>query len=145
MTVGYRVPSVVAVTSALAAGGGFPGIAAPPGADAIDLPVDRTPQNVAAGGQLLVAWPAMGATEFGAVVALGISTTNVNTTLLTTRVDGVQAGPFNQTIGAAGTLDAPTPFSAPIVLGPGQVFSVLLENTDAVPQDMSVRTLGWRV
>ena len=145
MTVGYHVPSIVAVTSALAAGGGFVGTAAPPGAEAIDLPVDRTPQTVAAGGQLLVVWPAMGAAEAGAVTALGVSTTDVATTEMTTRIDGIQAGPFNNTIGAAGTLDAPTPLAAPIILGAGQVFSVLLENTSALPQDMSVRTLGWRV
>jgi hypothetical protein len=146
MTVGYRVPSIVAVTSALASGGGFPGSTPPPGAVGIDLPVDRTPQTVVASGSLLVTWPAMGAGQFGAVTALGVSTTDATTTRITTQVDGIQAGPFNQTIGAAGTLDAPTPFGAPIALGPGQVFSVLLENTDAAnPQDMSVRTLGWRV
>jgi hypothetical protein len=87
----------------------------------------------------------MGVAEAGAVTALGISTTDVPTTEMTTRIDGIQAGPFNNTIGTAGTLDAPTPLAAPIILGPGQVFSVLLENTSALPQDMSVRTLGWRV
>lgn len=143
MTVGYHVPSIVAVTSALAAGGGYTGGTAPPGADAIDFPVNRTPQTVAAAGQLLITLPAVAGA--GMITALGVSTTDVNNTRITTRVNGVQAGPFNQVIGAVGTLDAPYTFGAPIQLAAGDVFSVLLENLDVVPEDMIARVVGWSI
>lgn len=144
-TIGYNVPTMVAVTTALAAGGAlFLGVGvAPPGAQAVDLPVSRIPQTVAGGGQLLITWPALGAAEFGVVTAMGLSTTDLANTRVTTRVNGVTVAPYNQVIGAIGTLDAPTPLPAPVELRPGDTFSVLMENLSGVNVDMIVRTQGW--
>lgn len=142
----YHVPSIVAVTTALAAGGvlfGGGGVA-PPDAVPIDLPVDRTPTTVAAGGSLTITWPAMGAAQFGMVTAIGVSTGAIDTTRITTRIDGVSVPPFELVFGAIGTLEAPTVLSAPIQLGPTQVFSLLLENTSGGNVDIAARTMGWR-
>lgn len=141
MTVGYHVPSVVAVTTALAAGGGLPGGSPPPGATAIDFPIDRTPQTVAGGATLTITLPAV--TNAGMITGLGVNTTDIVNTRITTFVNGVQTGPLNQAIGAVGTMDAPTIFGAPIVLQAGDVFSVELENLDVGNEDMSARIIGW--
>lgn len=144
-TLGYRVPAMVAVTTALASGGAvFDNDTPPPDAVPLDLPVDKLPQTIAPAGSHVVTWPAMGATEFGLVTALGISTTDAVNTRITTRVDGVAVPPLVASFGAVGTMDAPSPFAVPIRLGPGQVFSVLMENVGAAGVDMAARTLGWR-
>lgn len=141
----YHVPTMVAVTTALAAGGAlFGGDTPPPGALGVDLPVDRTPQSVAGGGSYLVTWPAMGASEFGQVARIGISTSDAVNTRTTTRVDGVAVDPYQLTIGAIGTLDNPTPMANIINLKPGQVFSLLMENLSGVAVSMAARTMGWR-
>lgn len=146
-TVGYRVPTMVAVTTALAAGGGlFLGVGiAPPGAVPIDQPVDVTPQSVAGGGQLLVTWPAMGAAEAGIVTTLGVDTADVANTRITTRVNGVAVPPYILHIGAIGTLQQPTPLPAPISLPALAVFSVLMENLSGVPVLMAARAQGWSI
>lgn len=144
-TLGYRVPVMVAVTTALASGGAvFDADTPPPSAVPLDFPVNQIPQSVAPAGSLLVTWPAMGASEFGLVTALGISTTDAANTRISTQIDGVAVPPLVQSFGAVGSLVAPTPFAVPIRLGPGQVFSVLMENVGAVAIDMAARTLGWR-
>lgn len=141
----YHVPTMVAVTTALAAGGAvFGGETPPPGALGVDLPVDRTPQTIAGGGSYLVTWPAMGASEFGQVVRIGISTTDAVNTRTTTRVDGVAVDPYQLTIGAIGSLDDPTLMANVINLKGGQVFSLLMENLSGGNIDMAARTMGWR-
>jgi hypothetical protein len=142
----YNVPVTVAVTTALAAGGVLiGGDVPPPSAVPIDLPVDKTPQTVAIGGTLTITWPAMGASEFGMVTAIGITTTDAVNTRVTTRVDGVSVPPYQASIGAIGTMDNPTQLPVPIRLGPGQVFSFFMENINAgATVDMNARTQGWR-
>lgn len=144
-TLGYRVPVLVAVTTALASGGAvFDGGTPPPGAIPIDLPIDKLPQSIAPAAALTVTWPAMGATEFGLVTALGISTSDAVNTRITTQVDGVAVPPLIASFGAVGTLDNPTLLAVPVRLGPGQVFSLLMENISGAAIDMAARTLGWR-
>lgn len=144
-TLGYRVPVMVAVTTALASGGAvFDGNTPPPNAVPLDFPVNKIPQTIAPGGSLLITWPAMGATEFGLVTALGISTDDAVNTRISTQIDGVAVAPLIASFGAVGTMDNPTPFAVPIRLGPGQVFSVFMENVGANPINMAARTLGWR-
>lgn len=144
-TLGYRVPVMVAVTTALAAGGAlFDANTPPPSAVPLDFPVDKLPQSIAAAGSLIITWPAMGASEFGLVTALGISTSDAVNTRITTRVDGVGVPPLIASLGAVGSMESPTPFAVPIRLGPGQVFSLLMENIGGLAIDMAARTLGWR-
>lgn len=144
-TLGYRVPVMVAVTTALASGGAvFDAGTPPPSAIPLDLPVNKIPASIAPAGSLLTTWPAMGPGEFGLVTALGISTSDAANTRISTRVDGVAVPPLIASFGAVGTLDAPTPLAVPIRLGPGQVFSLLMENVGAGAIDMAARTLGWR-
>lgn len=144
-TLGYRVPVMVAVTTALASGGAvFDANTPPPNAVPLDFPVNKIPQAIAPGGSLLITWPAMGASEFGLVTALGISSDDLTNTRITTQVGGVAVAPLVQSFGAVGTMDAPTPLPVPIRLGPGQVFSLLMENVGAAPINMAARTLGWR-
>lgn len=145
MTLGYHVPSTVAVTTALAAGGVLIGSGSPPpSAVPIDLPVSRIATTVAGGGSLTITWPAMGASEFGAVTAIGVSSSDVANTRITTRVDGVSVPPLQAVIGPVGTMENPTLLPAPIRLGPAQVFSLFLENLSGVNVDIAARTLGWR-
>lgn len=145
MTVGYRVPTMVAVTTALAAGGTlFDSDSPPPNAIPIDLPVNRVPAAVAGGGQLLITWPAMGVGELGQVAKIGVSTDDAANTRITTRVDGVAVAPYNAVFGAVGSMENPTALAVPIRLGPGQVFSLLLENISGVAVNIAGRTMGWR-
>jgi hypothetical protein len=144
-TLGYRVPVMVAVTTALASGGAvFDANTPPPSAIPLDFPVNQLPQSIAGGGSLIITWPAMGASEFGLVTALGISTTDAVNTRITTRVDGIAVPPLVAAFGAVGSLTDPTPFPVPIRLGPGQVFSLLMENISGIAIDMAARSLGWR-
>lgn len=144
-TLGYRVPVMVAVTTALAAGGAvFDANTPPPNAVPLDFPVNKIPTSIAPAGSLLITWPAMGASEFGLVTALGVSTTDAQNTRISTQVDGVAVAPLIASFGAVGPMDTPTPFAVPIRLGPGQVFSLLMENVGAVAIDMAARILGWR-
>lgn len=144
-TLGYRVPVMVAVTTALASGGAvFDANTPPPSAVPLDFPVNQIPQSIAPAGSLLITWPAMGASEFGLVTALGISTTDAANTRITTQIGGVAVPPLVAAFGAVGSLVAPTPLAVPIRLGPGQVFSLLMENVGAAAIDMAARTLGWR-
>ena len=144
-TLGYRVPVMVAVTTALASGGAvFDDDTPPPNAVPLDFPVNKIPQAIAAGGSLLITWPAMGASEFGLVTALGISTDDAANTRISTQIGGVAVPPLVQSFGAVGTMDNPTPIAVPIRLGPGQVFSLLMENVGAAPINMAARILGWR-
>lgn len=145
MTISYRVPTMVAVTTALAAGGAlFSGSTPPPSAVPIDLPVNRIPATIAAGGSLTITWPAMGASELGQVTAIGVSTTDAVNTRITTRINGGAVPPLQAVIGAVGSLDNPTLLAVPVKLGPAQVFSLLMENIGAGNIDMAARTLGWR-
>jgi hypothetical protein len=144
-TLGYHVPVMVAVTTALASGGAqFDADSPPPNAVPLDLPTDKLPQTIAPAGSHVVTWPAMGATEFGLVTALGISSDDLVNTRITTRIDGVAVPPLIASFGAVGTMDDPTILSVPIRLGPGQVFSLLMENVGAANILMAARTLGWR-
>lgn len=145
MTISYRVPTMVAVTTALAAGGAlFSGSTPPPSAVPLDLPVNRLPSTIAAGGSLTITWPAMGASELGQVTAIGVSTSDAVNTRITTRIDGAAVPPLQAVIGAVGSLDNPTLLAVPVKLGPTQVFSLLMENISAGNIDMAARTLGWR-
>jgi len=141
----YYVPVNVAVTTALAAGGVLfgGGGAAPPGATPVDLPVNRVPVSVAAGGQLLITWPAVPANQQGLVTAIGVAAADFANARITTRVGGVAVAPLVQVFGAVGPLEAPTPLAVPIRMAAGQVFSLLIENVGGAPQDMAARTLGW--
>lgn len=144
-TLGYHVPVMVAVTTALASGGAiFDANTPPPNAVPLDFPVNKIPQSIAPAGSLLITWPAMGPSEVGQVTAAGISTSDAQNTRISTQVNGVAVPPLIASFGAVGTMDAPTLFGAPIRLGPGQVFSLLMENVGAVAIDMAARTLGWR-
>lgn len=144
-TIGYRVPVMVAVTTALSSGGAvFDADTPPPNAVPLDFPVNKIPQSIAPAGSLLITWPAMGASEFGLMTSLGVSTSDAQNTRISTQVDGVAVAPLVASFGAVGTMDAPTPLAVPIRLGPGQVFSLLMENVGGLAIDMAARTLGWR-
>jgi hypothetical protein len=142
----YNVPTGVAVTTALAAGGFLfgGGGAAPPGAIPIDQPTDRRTVAVAGGGSLTITLAAIPATQKGLIAALGFTSTDFTNTRITTRVNGVAVNPFIATLGAQGTLQAPTSLGAPIVLSPADVFSILMENLSGVNVDMAARIIGWR-
>ena len=141
----YRMPSIVALTTGLAAGGGASGgsVFAPPGAQPVDLPVDRRPVSVLAAGSITITWPAVPADKTGGVVAVGVSASDFNNVRTTTRVNGVSLPPLQLTLGAVGSLENPTYFAAPLGLIAGDVFSLLIENIGAVAQDMAGRTIGY--
>lgn len=141
----YCVPTAVVVTTALAVGGAYfgPGGIAAPDAEPFDEPVDKLPQSVAAGGQYLVTLAAIAAGQQGMVTALGVTVSDATVAEITTRVDGVAVPPLSAVLGAVGPMETPTPLASPIPLGPGQVFSLLIENTGAVNIDIAARVLGW--
>lgn len=143
----YRVPTGVAVTTALAAGGalltGAPGVA-PPGAIPLDQPTDRRTVAVAGGGSLTITLAAIPAGQHGSIVALGFTSSDFTNTRITTRVNGVSVPPEQSALGAQGTMQAPNTLGAPINLSPGDVFSVLMENLSGLNVDMAARIIGWR-
>jgi hypothetical protein len=142
----YHVPTGVAVTTALAQGGVFFGAGgiAPPGAVPLDQPVDRRTVVVAGGGSLTVTLAAVPAGQRELITALGFTSSDFTQTRITTLVNGIAVPPLLAELGAQGTLQVPTPLAAPIILGPGDVFSILMENLSGVNVDMAARILGWR-
>jgi hypothetical protein len=143
----YRVPTAVAVTTALAAGGVLfgSGGASPPGAVPLDEPTDRRTTVIPGAGSLTVTLAAVPAGQREFITALGFTSSDFTSTRITTRVNGIAVPPLIAELGAQGTLQVPTPLAAPIILGPGDVFSILMENLSGVNVDMAARILGWRV
>jgi len=143
----YRVPTGVAVTMALAQGGALfgGGGLVPPNAIPLDEPVDRRLTTIAPGGSLTITLAAVPVGQVEQITALGATSSDFTALRTTTRVNGAAVPPLVLVLGALGTLQVPTPFAAPIVLGPGEVFSVLLENVGAANIDVAARILGWRV
>lgn len=141
----YKVPTGVAVTMALTQGGTLFGSgAAPPGAIPIDQPVNRVPTAIAAGGSLTITLAAVPATQHQVITALAAAADDFSSLRLTTRINGVAVAPFILDVGTIGVLATPTPLGAPILCGPGDVFSMLLENIGAAPMNIAGRAIGWR-
>lgn len=114
----------------------------PPRAYILDLPASRIPQSIAPGASLvLVTWPAIPSGATGVVRKIGLTTSAVADTQITTRINGVPVPPFIQVVGAIGDLVAPQ--DTQIILRPGDVFDVVAQNTGAGALTAAVRTYGW--
>ena len=107
----------------------------------IDLPLTRTPTAVAAGGSLEIEWPALPQGTFGVVRNIGVSTSVVADTRVTTRQNQAPVQPYPGVIGAIGELEEPKEIV--LLLKSGDLFSVLVENIGAAGITVAVRTIGW--
>lgn len=139
----WQVPTQVAITTALAQGGALtPGGLVPSNPNPVDQPVVKTGLILPASGTLTIILPAVPAGRVGQIISLGLDSSDVNNTRVTTRVNGVAVPPIIAGIGSIGTSLAPTPLGAPIRLAAGDVFSLFLENLSAVDIQVTPRILG---
>jgi hypothetical protein len=139
----WQVPTQVAITTALAQGGALtPGGLLPSNPNAVDQPVNKEGLTLPANGTLTITLPAVPAGRVGSITALGLDSSDVNNTRVTTRVNGVAVPPIIQGIGPIGTSLQPTPLGAPIRLVAGDVFSLFLENLSAADIQVVPRIIG---
>ncbi len=108
----------------------------------IHLPLNTTPQAIPVGGSLVSAiWPAIPLGAWAVVRELGMSTSSFIDTRLTTRVNLAPVQPYPGVVGPVGELEEPHEIG--IILKPGDVFSVLVENLGVAAITVAVRTYGW--
>lgn len=139
----WQVPTQVAVTAALAQGGVLLPTGLPPASPvAMDLPANRTGLTLPAGGTLTITLPAIAAGRAGTITALGLDTSDVPNTRITTRVNGVAVPPEILTVGSIGTSLEPVPLGTPINLAAGDVFDLFLENLSAADIFVGPRIIG---
>lgn len=121
-----------------------PHLEPPPGSEHQDLPANRLPVAIPAGGSaVLVAWPAVRQKALGVVRRFGIVVTAGALADLrySFRKNGRLFGYFEQMRGSAGTLEQPQ--EVLVELAPGDVFDVLAENTGAAAISVAARGTGW--
>jgi hypothetical protein len=139
----WQVPTQVAITTALAQGGALtPGGLLPSNPGAVDQPTLRNALTLPASGTLTITLPAIAAGRVGSITALGLDTSDVNNTRITTRVNGVAVPPEVAVIGPLGTALNPVLLGAPIRLAAGDVFSLFLENLSAADIQVGPRIIG---
>ncbi len=107
----------------------------------IDLPLNRIPTAIAAGGSLVVAWPALPQGTFGVVRNIGLSSSDFSITRTTTRQNTAPVQPYPGVVGAIGEIEEPKEIV--LLLKSGDLFSLLVENTGLVGITVAVRTIGW--
>ena len=139
----WQVPTQVAVTSALAQGGVLLPTGLPPASPvAFDQPATRSGLILPASGTLTITLPAIAAGRRGTVTALGLDSSDVLNTRITTRVNAVAVPPEILAIGSIGTSLAPVALATPINLAAGDVFSLFLENLSAADIQVQPRIIG---
>lgn len=109
----------------------------------VDLPQNRIPAAVAAGGSIIIAWPQIPQGSTGVCRRVGISTSAVADTRVTTLINRNPVPPLGGVIGAIGTLENPTDLAGPVIIRAGEEFALLLENIGVGIVTMAARTLGW--
>lgn len=109
----------------------------------IDLPVNRAPVVIPAGGSLTLTWPIIAPGSIGIVKRMGLSSTDFANTRTTTLVNNFSVPPIQQIIGVIGDVTNPPDLATPIILHGNDTFSVLVENIGGAPISVIVRTLGW--
>lgn len=110
---------------------------------AVDLPQNRIPVAVAAGGSLVIAWPQIPQGATGVCRRVGISTSVAADTRVTTLINRNPVPPLGGVIGAIGTLENPTELAGPVMIRAGEEFALLLENIGVAAITMAGRTMGW--
>jgi len=115
----------------------------PFGATPLDEPQDRRPVNVAAAGTLIITIPSTPAGRIGIIRKLGLSSSDMTNTRVTTRSDNDPVYPYPGTRGVIGTLETPFDLAAPIIILPGHAFSVTVDNVGAVAITVAMRLVGW--
>lgn len=107
----------------------------------IDLPLNRIPVAIAAGGSVVVEWPALPQGTFGVVRNIGVSSSSAADTRITTRQNTAPVQPYPGIVGAIGELEEPKEIV--LLLKAGDLFSLLVENIGLVGITVAVRTIGW--
>lgn len=109
----------------------------------IHLPLDTTPVSIPAGGSaVLVAWPQVPQGAYGVVRHMGLTSSSFTDTRTTTRINLSPVQPYPGVVGALGEIEEP--HTILVILKPGDVFSVLVENLSLVAAiTAAVRTYGW--
>lgn len=121
-----------------------PHLEPPPGSEHQDLPANRLPVAIVAGGSaVLVTWPAVRQKSLGVVRRFGIVVTAGALADLrySFRKNGRLFGYFEQMRGSAGTLEEPQ--EVLVELAAGDVFDVLAENTGVAAISVAARAVGW--
>ncbi len=110
----------------------------------VDLPQNRIPVAVAAGGSIIVAWPLIPQGATGVCRRVGISTSDAANTRVTTLINRNPVPPLGGVVGAIGPLDNPPELAGPVIIRAGEEFALLLENiSGAVAVTLAGRTMGW--
>jgi len=109
-----------------------------------DLPLGpavRTVGAIAAGGTLTVTWPAVPQGWAGIVRNVGTFSDAPTLIRIQARVNGIPRQEYDGVFGPIGTLEAP--FDTVIDLDSGDIFDLVMTNTDVVPHTAAMRTFGW--
>ena len=140
----WQVPTQVALTTALAQGGVLVSGPLPPSnPQPFDQPTNRVAVVVPPGGNISVTLPAIAAGRTGSVTALGLDSSDVTNTRVTTRINGIAVPPEIAAIGAMGSANNPVTLGTPIRLAAGDVFSLFIEDTGGAGLTVQPRIIGF--
>lgn len=109
-----------------------------------DLPNFRIPFVLIAGAAVaLVTWARVPLGQRGVIRKVGgvVTAGNLADVTWSTRVNGSPVLPFLAVVGAFGTLEAPQDIQ--VLLAAGDVFTLFVQNTGALPCSVACRTMGW--
>lgn len=108
----------------------------------IDLPLNRVPVAIPAGGAAVTDWPAIPLGAYGVVRQIGLSSSDFANTRTTTFINDAPVQPYPGVTGAIGEIEEPQ--QTVVILKPGDLFRLQVENLSGVgPITVATRTVGW--
>lgn len=126
-------------------GGDYPPWIHPPfGALPLDEPQNVLMQQIAALGTLTITLPRVPPGRILIIKKIGVDTTDVDNTRITTRIDGTAVPPFSGRFGALGSVQTPYELAAAIQVPPNATFSLTLDNIQiGAALSAAGRIAGW--